>query len=205
MYRQLKGSDRLRDEVIISYILEGRAELFSVIIERYQSKVFSMAYHYTQDYEEARDLTQEILLKLYNNLHSYKSKASFSTWLYRIAVNRCIDWTRKKKLRTVSIINDGSDEEADIYDTIADGAEGPEEELIRQENSMYVRKAVEELPEIYKTVIILYYFEDLSPQEISDIIGVPRRTVETRLYRGKSLIKLKLEELIYGGERNALP
>jgi RNA polymerase sigma-70 factor (ECF subfamily) len=194
----------LRDEELVSYIVKGKTELFSVIIDRYQSKVFSTVYSYTHDQEEARDLTQEIFIKLYNNLQSYKSKASFSTWLYRIAVNRCIDWTRKKRLHTVSTIYDSSDEEIDIYDTIADSGGGPEEAFIKQENKLYIRKVVEDLPEIYKTVIILYYFEDFSPQEISDITEVPKRTIETRLYRGKNLLKLRLEELICGGEKNVL-
>ena len=82
-------------------------------------------------------------------------------------MNRCIDWTRKKKPQTVSAISDGGEEELDIYDTIADSGGGPEEALIKQENAVYLRKLVESLPEIYKTVIILYYFEDFSPQEIS--------------------------------------
>ncbi|HYE81607.1 MAG TPA: sigma-70 family RNA polymerase sigma factor [Clostridia bacterium] len=194
----------MRDEEIISYIVKGKTELFSVLIDRYQSKVFSTVYHYTHDQEETRDLTQEIFIKVYNSLQSYKNKASFSTWLYRIAVNRCIDWTRKKKLQTVSAIYDSSEEEIDIYDTIADSGGGPEEELIKQENKVYIRKVVEELPEIYKTVIILYYFEDFSPQEISDITGIPKRTIETRLYRGKNLLKLRLDELICGGEKDVL-
>ena len=194
----------MRDEELVSYIVKGKTELFSVIVDRYQSKVFSTAYNYTHDHEEARDLTQEIFIKLYNNLQSYKNKASFSTWLYRIAVNRCIDWTRKKRLQTVSTIYDNSDDELDIYDTIADSGGGPEEALIKQENKAYLRKVVEDLPEIYKTVIILYYFEDFSPQEISDITDVPKRTIETRLYRGKNLLKLRLEELICGGEKHVL-
>jgi RNA polymerase sigma-70 factor (ECF subfamily) len=194
----------LRDEELVSYIIKGKTELFSVIVDRYQTKVFSTVFNYTHDHEEAKDLTQEIFIKLYNNLQNYKNKASFSTWLYRIAVNRCIDWTRKRKLSTISIFCDSNDEEMDIYDTIADSGGGPEELLINQENRAYIRKVVEELPEIYKTAIILYYFEDFSPQEISDITDVPKRTIETRLYRGKNLLKLRLEELINGGEKNVL-
>jgi RNA polymerase sigma-70 factor (ECF subfamily) len=195
---------RDRDEEIVAYIIKGRTELFSAIVDRYQSKVYSPAFHYTHDQEEARDLTQEIFIKLYNNLQSYKSKASFSTWLYRIAVNRCIDWTRKKKLHTVSAIYDSSDEEIDIYEVMEDSGGGPEEALIKQENKDYIVKVVEDLPEIYKTVIILYYFQDFSPREISDITDIPKRTIETRLYRGKNLLKLRLEELVCGGEKNAL-
>jgi RNA polymerase sigma-70 factor (ECF subfamily) len=194
----------LKDEELISYIVKGKTELYSEIVDRYQSKVFSTAYNYTHDYEEARDLTQEIFIKLYNNLSNYKNKDSFSTWLYRIAVNRCIDWTRKKKLQTISAFYDDGDEEVNIYDTIADSGGGPEDTLVNEENRVFIRKAVEELPEIYKTVIILYYFEDFSPQEISEITDIPRRTIETRLYRGRNLLKLRLEELVCGGERNVL-
>jgi len=194
----------LRDEELVLHIVKGKTELFSVIVDRYQLKVFSTAYNYTHDHEEARDLTQEIFIKLYNNLQSYKSKASFSTWLYRIAVNRCIDWTRKKKLNTVSTIYDSGGDEVDIYDTIADSGGSLEEAFIKQENKDYIKKIVEGLPEIYKTVVILYYFEDFGPQEISDIIGIPKRTIETRLYRGKNLLKLRLEELVCGGEKHEL-
>lgn len=194
----------MRDEELVLHIVKGKTELFSVIVDRYQLKVFSTAYNYTHDHEEARDLTQEIFIKLYNNLQSYKSKASFSTWLYRIAVNRCIDWTRKKKLNTVSTIYDSGGDEVDIYDTIADSGGSLEEAFIKQENKDYIKKIVEGLPEIYKTVVILYYFEDFGPQEISDIIGIPKRTIETRLYRGKNLLKLRLEELVCGGEKHEL-
>lgn len=189
---------------MVSFIIKGKTELFSVIIDRYQSKVYSTAFRYTNEIEDARDLTQEIFIKLYNNLQSYSGKASFSTWLYRIAVNRCIDWTRKKKLQTVSAIYDFGDEEINIFDLIADIKGGPEEAIVRQENRVYIRKAMEELPEIYRTVIVLYYYEDFSPKEISEIMGVPKRTIETRLYRGKSLLKLKLEDFAYGGEKDAL-
>ena len=92
----------------------------------------------------------------------------------------------------------------EIFDTAADRDGGPEEATIRQENADNLRKLVEDLPEIYKTVIILYYFEDFSPQEISDITGVPKRTIDTRLFRGKNLLKSRMGELILGGESDVL-
>lgn len=193
----------MKDEDIVLYVLKGRTELFSTIIDRYQMKVYSTVYNYTHDQEEARDLTQEVFIKVYNNLQSYKSKASFSTWLYRITVNRCIDWTRKKRLQTVSVLRDGEDE-TDIYDTIIDNSWGPEEMLIKQENAESIKAVVDRLPEIYKTAIILYYFEDFSPQEIADITDIPKRTIETRLFRAKNMLKLKLEEFRYGGESYGL-
>lgn len=190
----------MRDEEIISLILKGKTHLFAQILERYQSKVYSTVYHYTQSQEEAKDITQEIFIKVYNSLAGYKSKASFSTWLYRIAVNRCIDWTRKKRLPTISVVGDGTEDETDILDLVADDGNNPEDLMLRQENAGLIREAVKALPEIYRTVIVLYYFESFNPQEISDITDTPKRTIETRLYRAKGLLKQNLKELLYGGE-----
>jgi len=182
----------LRDEEIVDLILKGETELYAEIISRYQNKVYSTAYSYTRDHEEAKDLTQEIFIKLYNNLGSFKNKAQFSTYLFRIAVNKCIDWTRKKRAKTISILSCQNEEEADIYDFIADYQSNPEEIFLRHENSDIIRTEIDKLPEIYKTVMIMFYFQDFSPQEIADILKIPRKTIDTRLFRGRNLIKKRL-------------
>ncbi|MDD2481588.1 MAG: sigma-70 family RNA polymerase sigma factor [Lutispora sp.] len=190
----------MRDEELIELIINGKTELFSELINRYQNKVYSTAYSYTRDYEEAKDLTQEIFIKIYNNLTGFQNKSQFSTYLYRVAVNRCIDWTRKKRPKTISILLCQDDEKADIYDFVADYESNPEEILLRQENSDLIRQEVNKLPEIYSTVMIMYYLQDFSPQEISDILKVPRKTIDTRLFRARNLIKKKLtRKLDFGG------
>ena len=190
----------MRDEELIELIINGKTELFSELINRYQNKVYSTAYSYTRDYEEAKDLTQEIFIKIYNNLTGFQNKSQFSTYLYRVAVNRCIDWTRKKRPKTISILLCQDDEKADIYDFVADYESNPEEILLRRENSDLIRQEVNKLPEIYSTVMIMYYLQDFSPQEISDILKVPRKTIDTRLFRARNLIKKKLtRKLGFGG------
>jgi RNA polymerase sigma-70 factor (ECF subfamily) len=160
--------------------------------------VYSTAYSYTHSQEESRDLVQEILIKTYNNLSSFKEDARFSTWLYRIAVNSCIDWSRKKKSK--AIMTAISFEETNILEIITTDSEGPEELFLQQENKDVVRNAVGDLPEIYKTVLILYYFEELQVQEICNILDVPRKTIETRLYRAKKILKSILRQKMIGGE-----
>lgn len=182
----------MKDEELIEHIINGNTELYAELISRYQNKVYSTAYSYTRDYEEAKDLTQEIFIKVYNNLSGFQNKSQFSTYLYRVAVNRCIDWTRKKRPKTISILFSQDDENVDIYDFIADYDSNPEEILLRQENSDLIRQEINKLPEIYNTVMIMYYFQDLSPQEISDILEVPRKTIDTRLFRARNLIKKRL-------------
>jgi RNA polymerase sigma-70 factor, ECF subfamily len=188
----------LKDEDIIRLVIEGDSELYSEIIDRYSSKVYSTAYSYTHSQEEAKDLVQEILIKTYNNLKSFKADSKFSTWLYRVAVNTCIDWSRKRKSKAVMTVM--SFEDTDIFEIITTDAEGPEELLLRQENVEVVRNAVGDLPEIYKTVLILYYFEELQVQEICNILDVPRKTIETRLYRAKKILKSILRQELTGGE-----
>ena len=188
----------MKDEDIIGLIIKGDSELYTDIIDRYSGKVYSTAYSYTHSQEEAKDLVQEILIKTYNSLSSFKADAKFSTWLYRIAVNTCIDWSRKKKSKAVMTAI--SFEDTDILEIIISDTEGPEELLQRQENKEAVRNAVDGLPEIYKTVLILYYFEELQVQEICSILDIPRKTIETRLYRAKKILKSILSQELTGGE-----
>ena len=188
----------MKDEDIIRLILKGNSDLYAELIDRYSGKVYSTAYSYTQNQEEARDLVQEILIKAYNSLQGFKAEAKFSTWLYRIAVNSCIDWSRKRKSKV--IMTALSFEDTNIFDNITSDTEGPEELVLQQEHKEAVRNAVSSLPEIYKTVLILYYFEELQVQEICNILDSPRKTIETRLYRAKKVLKSMLTQELSGGE-----
>lgn len=191
--------EKLKDEEIIALILKGKAQLYSELVLRYQNKLFSTIYHYTHDYEDTKDLAQEIFIKVYNNLHKYNSKASFSTWIYRIAVNSCIDWTRKRRLVTVSAFETDENEEIHILENISDDTPSPEDVLLKEEYKTTVKNIVMELPDIYKTVVILYYYEDFSPKEISDILNIPKKTIDSRLYRARDILKSRIINMEYGG------
>jgi RNA polymerase sigma-70 factor (ECF subfamily) len=131
-------------------------------------------------------------------LHSFKAEAKFSTWLFRIAVNSCIDWSRKCKSK--KLIPAWSMDDDNVLDNITTKSDGPEDALLKQEHKELIRTTVANLPEIYKTVLILYYFEELQVQEICTILDSPRKTIETRLYRGKKVLKALLEQELSGGE-----
>ncbi|MHB8076248.1 sigma-70 family RNA polymerase sigma factor [Desulfosporosinus fructosivorans] len=183
----------MQDDELIRSILKGNGERYDDIVERYQAGLYRTAFYYTQNVEDARDIAQEIFIKAYNSLAGFKQDSSFSTWLYRIAVNHCIDWSRKKKPFI---------EESTYFDNLCDKEGSAEDLFIRQESASEVHRAVASLPTIYSTVLILYYFEDFSPQQIADIIDSPKRTVETRLFRGRNMLKDKLQPLVLGGERD---
>jgi len=181
----------LQDDELIRSILNGNGERYDDIVERYQARLYRTAFYYTQNVEDARDITQDIFIKAYNSLAKFKQDSTFSTWLYRIAVNHCIDWCRKKKPFL---------EESTCFEDLCDEDGSPEDLLLQQEIVSEVHAAVSSLPTIYSTVLILYYFEDFSPQQIAEITDTPKRTVETRLFRGRNMLKTKLHPLGSGGE-----
>ena len=186
----------LQDEAIIRLVLDGHIEAYASLVDRYKNLIFDLCYKYTYDYSDAQDLSQETFLKVYRKLDGFRFSSSFSTWLYRIGTNTCIDWTRKNKnKKDVTSMDD-----AEYMDLIPSQAPIPEEEVLDREKREFVRDVVESLPEKYRTVIILYNYKDLSCSEISDILGVPQKTVETRLYRAKKLLKEKLLKPLGGGE-----
>ncbi|WP_291350732.1 sigma-70 family RNA polymerase sigma factor [Desulfosporosinus sp.] len=183
------------DEELIQAILAGNGEGYADIVERYQTGLFRTAYYYTQNVEDARDLTQDIFIKAYNNLTVFRQGSAFSTWLYRIAVNHCLDWCRKKKPQYV---------EASCFDNLCTEEDSPEDLFLQQEIASEVQTAVASLPPIYSTVLILYYFQDFSPQQIAEITDAPKRTVETRLFRGRKMLREKLHSMSSGGEGHDL-
>lgn len=183
------------DEELIRDILRGNGERYAEVVERYQMGLYRTAFYYTQNIEDARDLTQDIFIKAYNNLSGFKRGSGFFTWLYRIAVNHCLDWCRKKKPQTF---------EESCLNNLQANEDGPEDLFLQQEHASEVQAAVSSLPGIYSTVLILYYFEDLTPQQIADITDTPKRTVETRLFRGRKMLKDRLHPQSSGGEGHDL-
>lgn len=185
----------MHDDELIKRILQGDGELYNDIVERYQTGLYRTAYYYTQNIEDARDITQDVLIKAYNSLAGFKHTSTFSTWLYRIAVNHCLDWCRKTKPTYM---------ESSCLDNLCDQEGSPEELILQEEIAEEVQRAVMSLPEIYSTVLILYYFEDFSPLQIADILDAPKRTVETRLFRARKMLRSKLYPSSSGGDRHDL-
>lgn len=179
------------DGELIHSILNGDGERYGDIVDRYQTSLYRITYYYTQNVEDARDLTQDIFIKAYNNLAAFRQGSSFSTWIYRIAVNHCLDWCRKKKPQYM---------EGSCLDNLCYEEESPEDLFLQQEFASELQAAVGNLPAIYSTVLILYYFEDFKPQQIAEIMDTSKRTVETRLFRGRKLLKEKLQSKPSGGE-----
>jgi RNA polymerase sigma-70 factor, ECF subfamily len=183
----------MTDEGIIEQVLAGNTHIFSELVNRYKNKVFSLVYRFTNDYGDAQDISQEVFINVFRKLYTFSEKASFSTWVYRISYNYCIDWTRKNKKRL---------RQEPVYDEqieLADTGMNVEESFLEMQKRVHLRKAILQLDEKYRNVLILFHFQELSYEEIGEVMQLPVKTVETRLYRGRQQLRKYLSG-IPGGE-----
>lgn len=173
--------------------LKGDQQAFAEIVGLYQDKLYHMAFRMLSNRQEAEDVVQETFLRVYRNLDRYDESMKFSTWIYRIATNLCIDRLRKRK-PSYSLDAESTDHEGlDGYSMIPSDDRTPESEALLSETQAIVQQAIETLPPKYKSVMVLRYLHDLSLQEIGDVLGMPVTTVKTRVHRGREFMRKRLE------------
>ena len=174
------GGDILTDYELIQMCLSGNTNYFSDIVSRYKNLIYSMILKMINDNEEANDLAQEVFIKVYNNLHKYSPEYKLSTWIMRITQNHVIDYRRKKRHEFVSY------EEVEYELSSSASAENT---YLENEQKKVLEKAVDSLPEMYKTPIVLYHEKGFSYQEIADITKEPLSKVKNRIFRGRKILK----------------
>ncbi|WP_342563170.1 RNA polymerase sigma factor SigW [Paenibacillus sp. FSL R7-0345] len=172
--------------------LKGDQRAFAELVELYKDKIYHLAYRMLNNRHEAEDIVQETFLRVYRNLDRYDDKQKFSTWIYRIGTNLCIDRLRKRK-PTYSLDAEMNDQEGiDGYSMIPSTNVTPETELLLSETQRVIYEAIDSLPVKYRSVMILRYLQDLSLQEISDVLDMPVTTIKTRVHRGREFLRKKL-------------
>jgi RNA polymerase sigma factor (sigma-70 family) len=159
-------------------------------MKRYQKPVYHMVLKMVRNIDDADDLTIEAFSKAFRNLDKYRQDFTFSTWLFRIATNNCIDFIRKRKLNTFSIDNvtpDSTSDETIKYD-IKDNNLDPADEIIKTQKSEMLQEIITKLPIKYQVLVRLRYFDELSYEEIAVEISAPLGTVKAQLHRAKELL-----------------
>ena len=184
------------DQELVQKTLEGDTDAFSVLVQRYQKQIYSLTYRLTNDPEDARDLAQEVFIHIFRVLDKFDQDRKFFSWMYKVATNVCYNALRRsKKDQAVAL----DDKVIEITPFVASSEALPEEYYERRETQELVRKAVAQLPEKYRLPLVLRYLEDMSYKEIAEHMELPVTTIETRLYRGKSLLQKRLQVLEKGG------
>jgi len=183
-------SEIMTDEQVVGLVQAGETRHFAQLVRRHQDAVFGMAQRFTGNAGDAQDVAQEVFLRAYRSLDGFKGEARFSTWLYRICYNLCVDWARKRRRPGAKSLP--IEEAAEI----ADSRENPEHAYIASEDRARVREAVEGLEERYRSVIMLLYYQRFSYERIAEILEIPLKTVETRLYRARKKLREAMRNIL---------
>ena len=195
--------ETLEDAQIVRQVLRGKRERFGILLERYQRPIFNFIYRFYGNYDLAQELTQETFLRAYQFLKSYDTKRKFSTWLYAVAKNLCIDELKKQKSGREIPLDDAM---VAVEAKMADSAGGADQQgqCIRREEDFRLIEALQELPSAARTVLLLHYFQGLAYQEIGEALDLPVSTVKIRIFRAKKALLAKWKEMA-GEEEMRLP
>ncbi len=178
----------------IEQVLSGKANAFSYIVDRHKDKAFNLAFRICGNYEEAEEIAQDSFLKAFNSLRSFKMKSSFATWLYRIVYNTSISHVRIKKIRVLSI----DDFPADATDFLSNNTS--EEEAETEYRKSLLNFALQKITEEERGLITLYYFDEMSTEEISEITGISKSNIKVKLFRARQ----KMFDIIENVEKRQL-
>ena len=179
------------DELLVKETLAGNQASFQLLVERYQGRIFAMTRHYTRNPVEIEDLVQDTFLKAYSRLESFQHQSSFYTWLYRIATNTVLDYMKRCGRSPVQSVEDTDAIEAPH----STRSVGPDAAMEQSEIAKITHAVLEEIPDIFRTVLVMREFDDLSYQEIADVLGISIGTVESRLFRARARFKEKLLQM----------
>jgi RNA polymerase sigma-70 factor (ECF subfamily) len=192
--------DAPNDVALIRSFLDGEKNAFNKLVMRHQDRVFNLCYRFFGDYHEANDMAQEIFIKVYRSLETFRFQSGFSTWLYRIAVNTCrnrsksLDYRLKKMMRSFNGKNNPEKDETE--QEIPDETASPIRKLEEKEIAVQVQKAIHALTGDKKTVVILRDIQGLSYEEIAGITGFSLGTVKSKLSRARLELRKKLERFL---------
>jgi len=178
-----------RDFKIITRALDGDQSAYTTLLDMYRDSIYFLVLKMVITNEYAEDLTIEIFGKAFSNLHQYQPTYAFSTWLYRIATNNCIDFIRKQRISTTSIDNAFEDSDGDkYYMQLKEKGLNPEEKAIKKQKVKHLRMVVKKLKPHYRQLIELRYFKELSYEEIAQEMELPLGTVKAQLFRAREFL-----------------
>ena len=182
------------DEILVKKVLEGNTLVFKTIISNTQGLVIQIIYKMIWNPEDREDLAQDVYLKVYDKLASFKFNSKLSTWIGTITYNTCLNFLKKKKIPIMNIIDEEGNESWETIDSaVIDGAFNPTElHFFKKQRSQVLALEIDKLPPLYKTIITLYHNEELSYKEIGNITSLPEGTLKNYLYRARKQLREKL-------------
>lgn len=165
----------MQDEDFVNQIRDGDEQCFIELVNMYKKKIVNFCYSYTSDLYEAEDLSQEVFMKFYKSINKFKCECSISTYLYKIAISKCLDFKRKKSIK--NMLTGRNYDKGKSYDL---------------DEKIFVRQCIEKLPKELRIIVILFYYNDLKQSQIAEVMNLSQRSVEGKIYRAKQRLKAML-------------
>lgn len=184
-----------QDAILVQRACEGDSDSFGKLVEKYESFVYRTVFYDIKNREDAEDIAQEVFIKAYRALNSFRADSEFSTWIYRICKNTVYDYMRKNsKAKTIPLSEMSSGDDNDREYEIADesGKYDPEKTAISKETASLVNLAISKLSEEHRNIIVMRDIEGYSYSEIADFLGLEEGTVKSRLSRAREALKKQL-------------
>lgn len=183
------------DQDLLRGVLQGDRKAFETLVFRYQSKVYRLAMGVTHNAQDAEEILQEVFLKVYQNLAEFEGKSAFSSWLYRIALNTTYMKLRERRGASLVSLDEVANQLEDIsLDQEAEWSSRPDEQLHTSEAFAIIEKAVEKLPEEFKSVLILRDIEGFTNEEVGEILDLSVPAVKSRLHRARLILRQRLDD-----------
>ena len=185
------------DESLMLRYRDGDVRAFEVLVTRHRRPVYNFIFRFVRDAAQAEDLLQETFLRLIKGADAYEKQAKFTTWLYTIARNLCVDASRRGKHRKAASLDapiNGEEDGAALIDLVAGGGPAVDRQAISRELAVRIRRAVEALPDEQREIFLLREVNDLQFNEIAEIVGVPENTVKSRMRYALEKLREALEE-----------
>ena len=184
VYKKEGHNQALRDYEVCKAVLNGNTQAFAVLAAQYQKRVYMLGLSFFDNTDDCEDFVQDVMLKAYSALETFRAEAPFATWLMRIAYNTAINSVKKRRR----------------YTSLADGTEieyrgdNPEEKHLNECIILSVREAVNSLPDNYRICIDLYFFYDMSYTDIAAVTELPLNTIKSYIFRAKKILREYLKE-----------
>lgn len=176
-------------ELVVRAVEDNNQLAYAELMDRYRDSVYHTMFKMVKNHDDAEDLTIEAFGKAFRKLGSYTPNFAFSTWLFKIATNNGIDFLRKKRMETLSIDDNLEvDVEQEFSNNMKSNALDPEERFIRDQRQIIMRTLLNKLPEKYRMMIEYRFFDEMSYQEICELLDLPVGTVKAQLFRAKELL-----------------
>ena len=185
---------QIRSEELMARIAKGDESAFEILVDRHQASVLNLIYRFIGDGTQAKDLAQEVFIRVWQAAKTYRPEAKFTTWLYRITANLCFNEVKSsRRKKWFSFNRSDKDGEHTFEETLADSAPSAEDLLLEKERSRQISDALQSLPDNQRMALVLKRYDDLSYEEIARILNCSVSAVESLLVRAKRTLQEKLK------------